>query len=153
MKYISLFGSELKLSQLVYGVWRLLDDPEGFDSPRIERKIETCLENQINTFDHADLYGGNYQIEGLFGKVLAQKPHLRQEMILVTKCGIQLCCPSRPQSYVKHYDTSRQHIIFSAERSLKELNTDYLDILLIHRPDPLLRAEETAEALNTSLNY
>jgi predicted oxidoreductase len=152
MKYISLFGSELKLSQIVYGVWRLLDDPEGFDTQRIDRKIETCLENQINTFDHADLYGGNYQIEGLFGKVLAQKPHLRDEMILVSKCGIQLKCESRPQNYVKHYDTSHKHIIFSAERSLKELNTDYLDILLIHRPDPLMRAEETAEALNSLIH-
>ncbi|MCU0446454.1 MAG: aldo/keto reductase [Microscillaceae bacterium] len=149
MKYISLFGSELKLSQIVYGVWRLLDDPEGFDNQRIERKIMTCLESGINTFDHADLYGGNYQIEGLFGKVLAEKPHLREQMVLVSKCGIQLLCPSRPQNYVKHYNTSREYIIYSAERSLQELHTDHLDILLIHRPDPLLRAEEAAEALNS----
>jgi predicted oxidoreductase len=148
MKYITLFGAEIKLSQIVYGFWRLLDDPQGTDTQWIEKKIQTCLENNINTFDHADLYGGNYQIEGLFGKVLAQKPHLRQEMVIVSKCGIQLVCPSRPENRVKHYNTSAAHIIFSAERSLKELHTDHLDILLIHRPDPLLRAEETASALN-----
>ncbi len=108
--------------------------------------IHICLDLGITTFDHADIYGG-YTCEELFGRALAAEPSLRGRIELVTKCGIQLVTPNRPDTRVKHYDTSREHIIASAERSLCTLHTDTLDLLLIHRPDPLMNADETAAAL------
>ena len=108
--------------------------------------IHICLDLGITTFDHADIYGG-YTCEELFGRALAAEPALRGRIEMVTKCGIQLVTPNRPDTRVKHYDTSREHIIASAERSLCTLHTDTLDLLLIHRPDPLMNADETAAAL------
>ena len=105
-----------------------------------------CLDLGITTFDHADIYG-RYTCEELFGEALAAEPSLRGRIELVTKCGIQLVSSNRPDTRVKHYDTSRAHIIASAERSLRNLHTDVLDLLLIHRPDPLLDADEAAGAL------
>lgn len=110
-----------------------------------QQLIDTCLETGVTTFDHADIYG-HYTTEEEFGKVLAVQPHLRQHMQIITKCGIKMVTPHRPDHLIKSYDTSKEHIIFSAENSLKNLNTDYIDILLIHRPDPLLHADEVAEA-------
>jgi predicted oxidoreductase len=108
--------------------------------------IHQCLDLGITTFDHADIYG-SYTCETLFGQALAAEPALRDRIELVTKCGIQLVSPNRPDTRVHHYDTSRDHIIASAERSLRNLRTDYLDLLLIHRPDPLMDADEVAAAL------
>ena len=107
--------------------------------------VEACLELGITSFDHADIYGG-YTCEGLFGEALALRPSLRSAMQLISKCGIKLVSPNRPRHRLKSYDTSREHIIASAENSLRELQTDYLDVLLIHRPSPLLDADEVAEA-------
>jgi predicted oxidoreductase len=107
--------------------------------------IEQCLDLGITTFDHADIYGG-YRVEGLFGEALALKPSLRERMQLVSKCGIKLLSPQRPQHTIKHYDTSASHIIASAEESLRQLRTDRLDLLLIHRPDPLMDFDEVAGA-------
>lgn len=108
--------------------------------------IHACLDLGITTFDHADIYGG-YTCEELFGRALAAEPSLRGRIELVTKCGIQLVTPNRPDNRVKHYDTSHDHIVASAERSLRNLHTDVLDLLLIHRPDPLMDADEVAGAL------
>lgn len=106
--------------------------------------ISACIECGVTSFDHADIYGG-YSVEALFGEALALNPSLRRRMQLVSKCGIQLVSAARPEHRVKAYDTSAAHIQRSVEQSLRALRTDYLDTLLVHRPDPLLDADEVAE--------
>lgn len=133
------------MSRLVVGFWRLASESAPIRTRDLLQFIETCLEKGITTFDHADVYG-NYTCEELFGRVLAEKPELRYKMELITKCGIKLISPNRPKHTVKSYDTSRRHIIISVENSLSNLRTGYLDLLLIHRPDPLMDADEVAEA-------
>ncbi|MFC7373355.1 aldo/keto reductase family oxidoreductase [Fictibacillus iocasae] len=138
-------AKDLEFSRIVHGHWRLgewnLSDQE------LLALVEQCIEWGITTFDHADIYGG-YTCEEIFGKALALKPELREKIQIVSKCGIKLISGNRPEHSIKSYDTSKQHIITSAERSLKNMNTDYLDLLLIHRPDPFMNPEETAEAFN-----
>ncbi len=110
--------------------------------------IESALELGITTFDHADIYG-LYTNEALFGKALELNPSLRDQMELVTKCDICLVCDERPEFRINHYNTSPDHIISSVENSLINLSTDYLDLVLLHRPDPLMDADATADAFNT----
>lgn len=112
----------------------------------MERVVNLCLELGINTFDHADIYG-NYQCEELFGQVLQKKSFRRQDVVLFTKCGLRLPHASQPDVRVKHYDTSRQHILNSVESSLRKLRTDYIDIFLLNHLDPLSDLEETALTL------
>lgn len=100
--------------------------------------IEAALDMGVTTFDHADIYG-DYTCEALFGTALKKRPSLRDQMQLITKCGIKLVSPNRPQHGLKQYDTSAAHIIASVEQSLRNLHTDFVDVLLIHRPDPLMR--------------
>ena len=132
-----------EFSRIVLGLWRLCNW-ELTPQQRLTL-IEQSLELGITTIDHADIYG-SYGGEAQFGEALALAPHLRDKMELVSKCGIKLISPQRPTHRLQHYDTSRAHIIASAENSLACLRTDYLDLLLIHRPDPLLEADEVAEA-------
>jgi predicted oxidoreductase len=127
-------------------VWRLAEDPAGTSVPRIRQKIDACLENGITTFDHADIYG-RYTCEGLFGRALADAPALRDRMEIVTKCGINVPCDNRPGVRVNHYDVTAAAIERCVDRSLRELRTDRIDVLLIHRPDWLTSAEETAKGL------
>jgi predicted oxidoreductase len=135
--------SHFTFSEFVAGFWRM----ESWDMTPMQRLslIEQYLELGVTTMDHADIYG-QYQCETLFGEALALKPALRQQMQIVSKCGIKPAFACRPERYVNHYDTSSEHIIASVEHSLKQLNTDYLDLLLIHRPDPLMDADAVAEA-------
>lgn len=97
----------------------------------------------VSSFDHADIYG-NYSVEALFGEALALKPALREQMQLVSKCGIKLLSEHKPAHTIQHYDTSASHITASVEQSLRALGTDRLDLLLIHRPDPLMDFDEVA---------
>lgn len=135
-----------EVSAIAYGAWRLAADPAGTAPARIRQKIDACLEAGITTFDHADIYG-KYTCEGLFGRVLAESPALRSRMEIVTKCGINAVCANRPGTRVNHYDASAAAIARCVDRSLSELHTDYIDLLLIHRPDWLTSAEETARGL------
>lgn len=137
---------ELSFSRIVHGMWRLAD----WDMTPQERLtfIEQCLELGITTFDHADIYGG-YTCEGLFGEALKLKPELREQMEIVTKTGIKLTGSFNPGQTLNYYDTTKEHIIAQAERSLKELAIDHIDTLLIHRPDPLMNPDEVAEAFIT----
>jgi predicted oxidoreductase len=130
------------LSRIVAGMWRM---GEWKMSPQ-ERLalIEGCIELGVTSFDHADIYG-NYGVEALFGEALALRPALRERIQLVGKCGIKLVSPARPAHTVKQYDTSAAHITASVDNSLKALRTDFLDLLLIHRPDPLMDFDEIAE--------
>jgi len=106
-----------------------------------------CLENSITTFDHADIYGG-YTTEADFGKAFAESNIKREDIQLISKCGIQYMSDNR-QNTVKHYDYSKDYIIWSAETSLKHLKADYLDLFLLHRPSPLMHPDEISEAIST----
>lgn len=129
------------LSRIVTGVWRW----QQLSSESVERLIKTSIDQGITSFDHADIYG-DHSCEELFGAVLKNQSALRDQMQLITKCGIKFSSLKRPQTWIKHYDTSEDHIVWSAENSLKMLATDHLDLLLIHRPDPLLNPNKVAEA-------
>ncbi|WP_437889148.1 aldo/keto reductase [Phytobacter sp. V91] len=128
-------------SRFVMGYWRLMD---WNMSPRqLASFIEEHLDLGVTTVDHADIYGG-YQCEAAFGEALKLAPALRSRMEIVTKCGI--ATTARKEHALGQYITDRGHIIASAEQSLVNLATDHLDLLLIHRPDPLMDADEVAEA-------
>jgi len=133
----------LALSRVIAGMWRMGE----WDMPVQARIafIEECIAMGVTSFDHADIYG-NYSVEGLFGEALRAQPSLRGRMEIVSKCGIKLVSPARPAHTIQHYDTSLEHIVASCENSLRQLGTDYLDLLLIHRPDPLMHFDEVAEA-------
>lgn len=135
-----------EFSRVVLGLWRLAD--WAMTVQQRLSLVEQAVELGVTTTDHADIYGG-YRCEGLFGEALALAPHLRQKLEIVSKCGIRLVSGNRPSHRLKHYDTGRAHIIASAENSLAELRTDYLDLLLLHRPDPLMDADEVAEAFES----
>lgn len=142
MRRQKLHPSGPEFSALSAGLWRM--DAWNFDTSQTIGWIESCLEAGITTFDHADIYG-LYTNEARFGKALAEKPSLRDQMELVTKCGVALVCERRPENRVNHYDTSAKYIIDSVEESLKNLQTEILDLVLIHRPDPLMDADSTAK--------
>jgi len=118
----------------------------NYTTTEYRQLIDSCLQYGITTFDHADIYG-DYTTEAEFGDALKEDPSLRQKLQLVTKCGIQMISPNRLQHSIKSYNTSKLHIIQSAEQSLLNFGTYYLDLFLIHRPDPLLNPEEVAEAI------
>jgi len=134
----------LSFSRIVAGMMNLAQWQLSTDD--LITWLEAAIEMGITTFDHADIYG-SYTCEGLFGQALQQQPNLRNKMQLVTKCDIMLTSENRPDNIVNHYNTSRAHIIASVENSLIELKTSYIDLLLIHRPDALMDADEVAEAL------
>ncbi|HEY3405074.1 MAG TPA: aldo/keto reductase [Ohtaekwangia sp.] len=129
-------------SRIITGAWRW-----QLEESQVERLIQCSLDCGMTTFDHADIYG-DHSNEEIFGNVLRKNSSLRNQMEIVTKCGIKFPSAKRPASWVKHYDTSKAHIVGSAENSLKMLGTDRIDLLLIHRPDPLLDPQEVAEAFN-----
>jgi len=109
-----------------------------------EALLLKCVENGITTVDTADIYG-YYDVEQLLGKIFAKNPTLRSKIQIITKCGICLPCPSKLYK-LKHYDSTKEHILASVENSLKFMNTSYIDLLLIHRPDPLTHPSEVVEA-------
>ena len=134
------------VSRIVWGAWRCLDGAESNTPEKLARIIAGCRDMGITTFDHADIYGG-YAVEEVFGRALRLWGGDRSRIEIVTKCDIAIAHPSRPHNRVKHYDTSRGHILASVDRSLANLGTDYVDLLLIHRPDPFMDADETARGL------
>ncbi len=138
--------SDVALSRIVYGMWRLADDADTSPA-HVRAKIDACLAQGITTFDHADIYGG-YTAEGVFGAAMREDPSLRDQMEIVTKCDIIVAAGRHSHRKVKHYDTSRAHIEASVEASLRELATDRIDLLLIHRPDPLMDHHETGAVLD-----
>lgn len=134
------------LSRIVAGTMTWGEWGADYSAGRMEAMIQHCLNLGITSFDHADIYG-HYSTEETFGQALASLGTSgRAQMQLVSKCGIRLPTHRRPHNRIKSYDTSKTYIIESAEQSLKNLQTDYLDLFLIHRPDPLLQPDEVAEA-------
>lgn len=139
MKYINIANTDLQVSNLLMGNMRLTE----VSITDAERLIRTAMDEGINFFDHADIYGRDYvgQCEEYFAKAIQMNASLREKMIIQSKCGII--------PYKKYYDFSKEHIIESVNGSLERLKTDYLDILLLHRPDPLMEPAEVAEAFET----
>jgi predicted oxidoreductase len=144
MEKIYLSDAGPKVSPAVYGFYRW-EETQATER-EISRIVDLCLSLGINTFDHADIYGG-YRCEQVFGKVLASKSVRREDIVLFTKCGINVPHPSRPEYRERHFDSSAEHIMESVERSLRNLNTDYIDIFLLQALDPLSNLDETAAAL------
>lgn len=136
----------LEFSQLVYGMWRLADDADT-SIKHVDAKMRATLDQGITTFDQADIYGG-YTAEDLMGTALKASPSLRQQMEIITKCDIVIDAGRHAGARVKHYDTTSGHINESVNQSLIALGTDYVDVLLIHRPDPLMDHHETGAALD-----
>lgn len=135
-----------KLSTIIAGTmnWGVWD--KNLSAKEMENIISICLKNTITTFDHADIYGA-YTTEETFGQAFSGSKIAREKVQFISKCGIQLVADSRKNN-IKHYDYSKEYIIWSVENSLKNLQTDYLDVLLLHRPSPLMQADEIAEAVS-----
>lgn len=134
------------LSRIVAGTMTWGEWGANYPAGKMADMIEHCLKNGITSFDHADIYG-HYSTEETFGRALNQLgTSVRAQIQLISKCGIRLKNKRRPENKLKSYDLSRDYIIASAERSLTNLQTDYLDLFLIHRPSPLMNPAEVAEA-------
>ena len=146
MDTVALGPSLPHFSRLIYGLWRLANDSDT-SARHVRAKIDICLAQGITSFDHADIYGG-YRCEELFGRALAEDSTLRNQIQLISKCDIAIPCDRYPDRKVKYYDTSPEYINQSVDNSLRNLRTDHLDVLLIHRPDPFIDADATGSALD-----
>ena len=134
MKYIKTFSDECEVSQVALGCMRISDKSDK----EMDFYLNNAVELGINYFDHADIYGGG-KCEEVFGAALKRNPSLRDKMYIQTKCSIV------PGSM---YDFSKEHIISAVDGSLKRLGVDYVDVLLLHRPDLLMEPAEVAEAFD-----
>ncbi|NAW85505.1 aldo/keto reductase [Photobacterium halotolerans] len=135
-----------QFSELVQGYWRLAD--WGMTPQERLTFLKQHIELGITTVDHADIYGG-YSCEQLFGEALALDPSVRGQIQIVSKCDIKLCGSQYPEQKINHYNTGKVHITESVNNSLQRLGVEQLDVLLIHRPDVLMDADEVAEAFAT----
>ena len=132
--------SNIIAGTMTWGVWG-----KNCNTKQMIELMNCCLENNITTFDHADIYG-DYTTEATFGKAFGDSKIERSKIQLISKCGIQMESEKRKNG-IKHYDYSTSYIIWSVEQSLLNLQTDYLDLLLLHRPSPLMKTDEIAEAI------
>ncbi|HEY9879915.1 MAG TPA: aldo/keto reductase, partial [Leptolyngbyaceae cyanobacterium] len=154
MRTYSIPGTDLEVSRIAYGCMNIGGTWDNAPISERDRKtafqaIMTAYEAGITLFDHADIYTQG-KSEQVFGDLLKTSPHLRESMILQSKCGIRF--GGEPQAHdPQRYDFSYEHIISSVEGILHRLHTDYLDILLLHRPDPLMEPEEVARAFDALL--
>ncbi len=133
--------SRIIAGTMSWGIWG-----KNCDTPQMIALLNTCLENGITTFDHADIYG-DYTTEAAFGNAFKASGLRREEVQFISKCGIQMESHER-KNVVKHYEYSKNYIIWSVEQSLQKLRTEYLDVLLLHRPSPLMQADEIAAAVD-----
>ena len=132
--------SKIIAGTMSWGAWG-----KTFSCSEMQRMIESIVDLGITSFDHADIYGG-YTTESAFGTAFSKTSTSRSKAKLISKCGIQLITPNRPNT-IKHYDCSKSYITASAEASLKHLKTEYLDLLFIHSPNPLMHPYEVMEAV------
>lgn len=132
--------SKIIAGTMTWGYWG-----KNLDKNQMIELMNSCIETGITTFDHADIYGG-YTTEAAFGNAFGESRIDRKKIQLISKCGIQLPSENR-NTKIHHYNYSKSHIISSAEQSLKNLKTDYLDLFLLHRPSPLMQVDEIAEAI------
>ena len=136
----------IELSRVIYGMWRLTDDND-VSMEHVRKKIDLCLDQGVTTIDQADIYG-DYRAEEIFGKVLKSDSSLRNRIEIITKCGIVAPCGKYCNEKTKYYDTSKKHLEYSVECSLENMGIDYIDLLLIHRPDPFMDPQETGTTLD-----
>lgn len=136
-------------SPMVQGYWRL-DDWQMTPQQRLSF-LKSHIDLGITTVDHADIYG-DYRCETLFGQAVKLDPSVRKSIQVVSKCDIKLVSEAAPNRKINHYDTSYHHILESVDHSLKRLGVEKLDVLLLHRSDALMDADEVAEAF-TTLRY
>lgn len=134
-------------SRLIYGTWRVLDDAATATPENLLARLHACLELGITTLDTAEIYG-LYKVEEFIGETLKREPGLRDKFEIVTKAGIYVPCEFHPDRKTAHYNASAARLVKSAEKSLRLLGTDRIDLFLVHRPDWLTSADETAEGLN-----
>lgn len=134
----------MKFSKIIAGTMTWGSWGKDLNTEQMTSLIHFCIEQGITTFDHADIYGG-YTTEEAFGKAYKESGVKRDSIELISKCGIQYQAESRDNK-IKHYNLSEDYIIWSVEQSLKHLHTDYLDLLLLHRPSPLMQPDEIAAA-------
>jgi predicted oxidoreductase len=139
-------NDDVTFSRLVYGMWRIADE-ENTSAKHVEAKIDACLAQGITTFDQADIYGG-YTAEDVLGGALKANPALRGQMEIVTKCDIVAPVGRYADAPGKYYDTSRGHITRSVDLSLEAMGIEQVDLLLVHRPDPLMDHHETGSTLD-----
>ena len=132
--------SNIIAGTMTWGVWG-----KNCNTNQMVELMNCCIENNITTFDHADIYG-DYTTEAAFGKAFTESKIDRQKIQFISKCGIQMNLQNRDNK-IKHYEYSKAYIIWSVEESLRNLQTDYLDLLLLHRPSPLMHTNEIAEAI------
>lgn len=133
---------------MVYGTWRLLDPQPT--AQEINARLHACLDLGITTIDTAEIYG-LYEVEERLGAALALSPGLRDKLEIVTKAGIFVPCPQHPERRTAHYNATGPRLIQSLEKSLRLLGTDHVELFLVHRPDWLTRAADTASGLNQLL--
>ena len=133
MKYLNIKNKIANASEIALGMMRI----SGMQLKEIDELVKIALDNGINFFDHADIYGGG-KCETVFSEAIGMNPTIREKIIIQTKCGIR----------GGFFDFSKKHILTSVDNSLKRLKTDYIDILLLHRPDTLMEPEEVAEAFD-----
>lgn len=132
------------LSPIIAGTMNWGSAQKNLNTAQMAHRIHLCCEHGLSTFDHADIYGG-YTTEAQFGEAFTASKIQREKVQFISKCGIQHTAGR--DNKIKHYDYSKKYLIWSVENSLKNLQTDYLDILLLHRPSPLMVADEVAEAV------
>jgi predicted oxidoreductase len=146
MEKIYLSDAGPKVSKAIYGFYRW-EDMSMAGLANMEKITNLCLELGINTFDHADIYGG-YECEEQFGRVMSQRSFKREDVVLFTKCGLNVPNLNRPEIRVRHNDSSASHVVKSLDNSLRKLKTDYIDVFLLNGLDPLSNLEETALAID-----
>jgi len=137
-----------EFSRMLYGTWRILGNQPT--PQEINRRLQVCLELGITTVDTAEIYG-LYEVERALGEALALSPGLRNKLEIVTKAGIYIPCKHHPERRTAHYNASGPRMVKSLEKSLRFLGTDHVELLLVHRPDWLTRADDTARGLNQLL--
>ena len=143
-QYVAMYStpwmSDIVVGTMRWGIW-----DANFTTAQYEAMIDKSMSLGMSTFDHADIYG-DHTTEAEFGAALKLHPEWRSQIELVTKCGIIRVCDQKPEHYIKAYDFTKSHILQSADDSLRNLQTDYLDVMLLHRPDLLMDPNEVAEA-------
>jgi predicted oxidoreductase len=145
MKRIKLSPRGPEFSRMVYGTWRMLDSKPT--AQEINRRLHACLELGITTLDTAEIYG-LYEVEQVLGAALALSPGLRDKFEIITKAGIYVPCSYHPERRTAHYNATGPRLLKSVEKSLRFLGTDHVELFLVHRPDWLTRADDTAAGLN-----
>ncbi len=150
MTRLRLHDTSPEFSALVFGTWRILDDPATATPEGLLTLLKVCLDQGITTIDTAEIYGG-YRVEQAVGAALAMDPGVKQRMEIITKAGIYVPNAFHPDRRFAHYNATAARLVKSAEKSLRWLGVETLDCLLVHRPDWTASIDDTAAGLNQLL--